>query len=320
VLIRRDSKTASHFIHRTLAEIQIESHIVNDPRQTLNALKQFNSGSDSDGHVHAQIAPRASKSHAIIRQHCEFLSIPIVYLSVKPTSPCRRRRHALGRCDPFSSPSRSTRFFLNHTHRQEQDRALPCAAPLDVDHDSLTGLLNHSSGKEHAGRPAVRHRAIEGGFLSVVMLDIDHLNRSTTATGTQLATSVIRSLSWLLKQRLRKPDMICRYGGRSFLIGPAAHRFRTGLLQSSERIRQISRIHTRMVTSFFDHHQRRHRHLSARPTGDALITNRRPGASISSQAPTGRKPAFNISDDLKQRDIEIKLRPDQNRHDFKSIA
>jgi len=29
---------------------------------------------------------------------------------------------------------------------------------------------------------------------------------------------VIRSLSWLLKQRLRKHDILCRYGGEEFLI------------------------------------------------------------------------------------------------------
>src|SRR3569832_605846 len=42
VLIVEDSKTASHLIRRTLQENQIVSEIVNDPRQTLNALKQFN--------------------------------------------------------------------------------------------------------------------------------------------------------------------------------------------------------------------------------------------------------------------------------------
>ena len=29
---------------------------------------------------------------------------------------------------------------------------------------------------------------------------------------------MIRSLSWLLKQRLRKYDVLCRYGGEEFLI------------------------------------------------------------------------------------------------------
>ena len=34
-----------------------------------------------------------------------------------------------------------------------------------------------------------------------------------------MGDQVIRSLAWLLKQRLRKQDILCRYGGEEFLIG-----------------------------------------------------------------------------------------------------
>ena len=38
-------------------------------------------------------------------------------------------------------------------------------------------------------------------------------------SGHPVGDQVIRSLSWLLKQRLRKHDILCRYGGEEFLIG-----------------------------------------------------------------------------------------------------
>ncbi|MHB1143811.1 MAG: GGDEF domain-containing protein [Thiobacillus sp.] len=38
-------------------------------------------------------------------------------------------------------------------------------------------------------------------------------------SGHPVGDQVIRSLSWLLKQRLRKQDVLCRYGGEEFLIG-----------------------------------------------------------------------------------------------------
>jgi diguanylate cyclase (GGDEF)-like protein len=85
-------------------------------------------------------------------------------------------------------------------------------------HDSLTGLLNHSSGK-HTLDVLLSSVAHDGGFLSVVMMDIDHFKLVNDTYGHPVGDQVIRSLSWLLKQRLRKQDIICRYGGEEFLIG-----------------------------------------------------------------------------------------------------
>ncbi|MBT9590826.1 MAG: GGDEF domain-containing protein, partial [Thiobacillus sp.] len=84
-------------------------------------------------------------------------------------------------------------------------------------HDSLTGLLNHSSGKNTLDM-VLSSVAHEGGFLSVVMMDIDHFKQVNDNYGHPVGDQVIRSLSWLLKQRLRKQDIICRYGGEEFLI------------------------------------------------------------------------------------------------------
>ncbi|MFP5404617.1 MAG: GGDEF domain-containing protein, partial [Gammaproteobacteria bacterium] len=84
-------------------------------------------------------------------------------------------------------------------------------------HDSLTGLLNHSSGK-HTLERVLSTVAHDGGFLSVVMMDIDHFKRINDSYGHPVGDQVIRNLSWLLKQRLRKQDVLCRYGGEEFLI------------------------------------------------------------------------------------------------------
>jgi len=85
-------------------------------------------------------------------------------------------------------------------------------------HDSLTGLLNHSSGKNTLDM-VLSGVAHEGGFLSVAMMDIDHFKQVNDTYGHPVGDQVIRGLSWLLKQRLRKQDILCRYGGEEFLIG-----------------------------------------------------------------------------------------------------
>jgi diguanylate cyclase (GGDEF)-like protein len=55
--------------------------------------------------------------------------------------------------------------------------------------------------------------------MSVVMMDIDHFKQVNDSYGHPVGDQVIRSLSWLLKQRLRRHDVLCRYGGEEFLVG-----------------------------------------------------------------------------------------------------
>jgi diguanylate cyclase (GGDEF)-like protein len=236
VLIVEDSKTASHFIHRTLAEIQINAHIVNDPRETLHALKQFN----PDLILMDMYMPNCTGVEVarIIRQHSEFLSIPIVYLSGETNVALQVDAMRLGGDHFLTKPFNPV--FLNTIVKSKIERYRTLRRSMY--HDSLTGLLNHASGK-HTLDVVLSGIAHEGGFLSAVMLDIDHFKQVNDRYGHPVGDQVIRSLSWLLKQRLRKHDMICRYGGEEFLIG-LPHTDAEQALAIMERIRHdFSQIH-----------------------------------------------------------------------------
>jgi diguanylate cyclase (GGDEF)-like protein len=212
VLIVEDSKTASHLIRRTLEENQIVSEIVNDPRQVLNVLRQFN----PDLILMDMYMPNCTGVEAarIIRQHSEFLSTPIVYLSGETNVALQVDAMRLGGDHFLTKPFNPV--FLNAIVKSKIERYR--ALRRTMYHDSLTGLLNHSSGK-HTLDMLLSSVAHEGGFLSVVMMDIDHFKQVNDTYGHPVGDQVIRSLSWLLKQRLRKQDIICRYGGEEFLIG-----------------------------------------------------------------------------------------------------
>jgi diguanylate cyclase (GGDEF)-like protein len=54
--------------------------------------------------------------------------------------------------------------------------------------------------------------------LSVAMIDIDHFKKINDSYGHQMGDQVIRSLAWFLRKRLRKADLIGRYGGEEFLL------------------------------------------------------------------------------------------------------
>ena len=212
VLIVEDSKTASHMIRRTLEENQIVSEIVNDPQQTLTALRQFN----PDLILMDMYMPNCTGVEAarIIRQHSEFLSTPIVYLSGETNVALQVDAMRLGGDHFLTKPFNPV--FLNAIVKSKIERYR--ALRRTMYHDSLTGLLNHSSGKNTLDM-VLSSVAHEGGFLSVVMLDIDHFKQINDTYGHPVGDQVIRGLSWLLKQRLRKQDILCRYGGEEFLIG-----------------------------------------------------------------------------------------------------
>ncbi|MNJ53727.1 putative diguanylate cyclase AdrA [compost metagenome] len=50
------------------------------------------------------------------------------------------------------------------------------------------------------------------------MLDIDHFKRVNDQHGHPMGDRVIKSLALFLKQRLRKTDLIGRYGGEEFAV------------------------------------------------------------------------------------------------------
>ncbi|MCL5059368.1 MAG: diguanylate cyclase, partial [Candidatus Thermoplasmatota archaeon] len=230
VLIVEDSKTAGHLIRRTLEENQIVSEIVNDPHQTLNALKQFN----PDLILMDMYMPNCTGVEAarIIRQHDEFLSTPIVYLSGETNVALQVDAMRLGGDHFLTKPFNPV--FLNAIVKSKIERYR--ALRRTMYHDSLTGLLNHSSGKNTLDMllSSVAH---EGGFLSVVMMDIDHFKQVNDTYGHPVGDQVIRSLSWLLKQRLRKQDILCRYGGEEFLIA-LPHTDAEQAFATMDRIRQ----------------------------------------------------------------------------------
>jgi diguanylate cyclase (GGDEF)-like protein len=211
VLIVEDSKTAAFAIRRTLEESGIVSEVINDPRVVLTALKQFN----PDLILMDMYMPNCTGVEAarVIRQHSEFLSVPIVYLSGETNVALQVDAMRLGGDHFLTKPFNPV--FLNAIVRTKIDRYR--ALRRTMYHDSLTGLLNHTSGKSTLD-VLLTNLGQQERQLSVVMMDIDHFKKVNDSYGHPVGDQVIRSLSWLLKQRLRKHDVVCRYGGEEFLI------------------------------------------------------------------------------------------------------
>lgn len=83
--------------------------------------------------------------------------------------------------------------------------------------DGLTGIFNrrHFEAKicDEVER-SIRY----GGRWSVIMIDIDHFKRVNDEFGHLLGDEVLRQVGQIFAQHIRKPDILCRYGGEEFAI------------------------------------------------------------------------------------------------------
>jgi diguanylate cyclase (GGDEF)-like protein len=83
--------------------------------------------------------------------------------------------------------------------------------------DGLTGIFNRRYFEMRIAEELERACRFLGR-MSVIMVDIDHFKKLNDEFGHLLGDEVLRGVSTILKQQLRKVDMVCRYGGEEFAI------------------------------------------------------------------------------------------------------
>lgn len=211
VLVVEDSLTASKSIQRTLRQSGIESLAVMNPIEVLNGLRSF----QPDLILMDMYMPDCTGVEAtrVIRQHAEFLSTPVIYLSGDGDMALQVDALRLGGDHFLTKPFNPV--FLNAVVKSKIERYRTLRRSML--HDGLTGLLNHRTAKERLAT-AVSVASSSNGPLAVAMIDIDHFKSVNDKYGHPMGDEVIRNLAWLLKQRLRKTDLVGRYGGEEFLV------------------------------------------------------------------------------------------------------
>jgi diguanylate cyclase (GGDEF)-like protein len=97
--------------------------------------------------------------------------------------------------------------------------------------DPLTGAYNRRFLEESAAREIAR--AIrQDGVLSLALLDLDHFKRINDTFGHSVGDSLLRAMGRFLTARVRRADLVCRFGGEEFAL----------LLPGSTRAEAIARI------------------------------------------------------------------------------
>jgi diguanylate cyclase (GGDEF)-like protein len=83
--------------------------------------------------------------------------------------------------------------------------------------DLLTGINNRSYGSKFLDTEHARAQRY-GRDYALAILDIDHFKRVNDTFGHHVGDEVLKAIANLVKQRVRKSDLFCRWGGEEFVL------------------------------------------------------------------------------------------------------
>jgi diguanylate cyclase (GGDEF)-like protein len=158
----------------------------------------------------------------LLRQHEAFTTLPVVFLTFESSSDRRLQAIREGGDDFLIKPIKADDLIAIVKIRAERYRSIR----YHMERDSLTGLLNHSNLKEQLRREVIRCERT-GVDLSFAMIDADHFKQVNDTYGHLTGDRVLKSLAGMLQDRLRRTDIIGRYGGEEFgviLLNTAAEK------------------------------------------------------------------------------------------------
>ena len=103
--------------------------------------------------------------------------------------------------------------------------------------DGLTGIFNRRFFELRIEEELERARRFDSG-MAVIMVDIDQFKRLNDEFGHLLGDEVLRQVSSIFSQQLRKIDVVCRYGGEEFaiLLSQTTHQHALGV---AEKLRKM---------------------------------------------------------------------------------
>jgi diguanylate cyclase (GGDEF)-like protein len=150
---------------------------------------------------------------SVIRQIDAYTAIPIIFLSTEHSSELQVQALLQGGDDFLIKPIRPETLVKMVTYRVMRFQKLRNL----MSKDGLTGLYNHRHIKEQV-RNEVFRAGRESVVLSVAMFDVDYFKKVNDTYGHGIGDRVLKNLSRFLIDRVRKTDLVGRYGGEEFVV------------------------------------------------------------------------------------------------------
>lgn len=149
----------------------------------------------------------------LIRQIPDFVSMPIVFLSRETDKVKQFSAMSIGADGFLTKPIDPSELVMSVSLRAERMRTLRSM----MVRDSLTGLFNHTT-TTHLLENAVSAARRQPSEIAFAMLDLDKFKSVNDTYGHPVGDQVLLALARVLKQRLRKSDLVGRYGGEEFAV------------------------------------------------------------------------------------------------------
>jgi diguanylate cyclase (GGDEF)-like protein len=209
VLIVDDDREQVAYYALILQQAGMITSVASDPKTVLSILVE----SRPDLILMDLYMPRCSgiELTKILRQHEAFITVPIIFLSFESDKDRQMKALGEGGDDFLLKPINPDYLVSIVTLRARRNRNLR----YFMERDSLTGLLNHSNLKEQLAREIMRAER-SGTPVSFAMIDADHFKNVNDSYGHLTGDRVLKSLARMLQDRLRRTDIIGRYGGEEF--------------------------------------------------------------------------------------------------------
>jgi diguanylate cyclase (GGDEF)-like protein len=150
---------------------------------------------------------------SMLRQDDQFVGIPILFLSDEVNEVRQTAAIRVGADDFLSGDLSIKRISSAIAARADRARVLRSY----MEKDGLTGLLNHSRIENQLEVEVFRAQR-RNAPCSVAMIDLDGFKKINDTYGHAFGDRVLRSLSLMLRQRLRRTDFVGRWGGEEFAV------------------------------------------------------------------------------------------------------
>lgn len=211
VLVVDDDDIQVRFYTHVLQSAGIMTTVIGEPHEALEVI----ANQSIDLVLMDFIMPDCNGQElaTIIRQHEKYVSLPIIFLSARDDLEQLLINTGLGIDDFLVKPVTGDQLVSVVRSRAQRSAELQVL----MARDSFTGLLNHAHFMDMLAMELGQVKRFKTNT-AYASIDIDHFKNINDTYGHIAGDHVIKSLSRMLQQRLRRSDIIGRCGGEEFGI------------------------------------------------------------------------------------------------------